>query len=245
MAKDFVRSKDNVKNIITEKIDHTEVNDLLHDGENSYIHTPKHEFHNLIDNVKNVNISDSSYISSNKNGNNVTISTYKLTTKINNIDKKDIDQDSEILLIKEKLENNNTENIDPLEEFFGKKLNITGIGQFKYVKARYKMIKNMNDIKNIIIYMSGISTSVKPFFIGSEDPNEDMVRISEQSSFEISIPEIDNHNFYIPTLETDNKGLSKLNVFSPESVNKMKLVSLRGIDSEFLTFTLEKKAEQN
>ena len=63
MAKDFVRSKDNVKNITTEKIDHTEVNDLLHDGENSYIHTPKHEFHNLIDNIKQIEFSGSKLIS--------------------------------------------------------------------------------------------------------------------------------------------------------------------------------------
>jgi len=69
MAKDFVRSKDNVKNITTEKIDHTEVNDLLHDGENSYIHTPKHEFHNLIDNIKQIKFSDSNLITGKKSGN--------------------------------------------------------------------------------------------------------------------------------------------------------------------------------
>ena len=69
MAKDFVRSKDNVKNITTEKIDHTEVNDLLHDGENSYIHTPKHEFHNLLDNIKQIVFSGSDLISGEKSGN--------------------------------------------------------------------------------------------------------------------------------------------------------------------------------
>ena len=69
MAKDFVRSKDNVKNITTEKIDHTEVNDLLHDGENSYIHTPKHEFHNLLDNIKQIEFSGSDLISGEKSGN--------------------------------------------------------------------------------------------------------------------------------------------------------------------------------
>ena len=73
MAKDFVRSKDNVKNITTEKIDHTEVNDLLHDGENSYIHTPKHEFHNLIDNLKQIEFSGSDLISGEKSGNDYTI----------------------------------------------------------------------------------------------------------------------------------------------------------------------------
>ena len=73
MAKDFVRSKDNVKNITTEKIDHTEVNDLLHDGENSYIHTPKHEFHNLIDNLKQIVLSGSDLISGKKSGNDYTL----------------------------------------------------------------------------------------------------------------------------------------------------------------------------
>ena len=73
MAKDFVRSKDNVKNITTEKIDHTEVNDLLHDGENSYIHTPKHEFHNLLDNIKQIKLSGSDLISGEKSGNNYTL----------------------------------------------------------------------------------------------------------------------------------------------------------------------------
>ena len=73
MAKDFVRSKDNVKNITTEKIDHTEVNDLLHDGENSYIHTPKHEFHNLLDNIKQIEFSGSDLISGEKSGNNYTL----------------------------------------------------------------------------------------------------------------------------------------------------------------------------
>ena len=73
MAKDFVRSKDNVKNITTEKIDHTEVNDLLHDGENSYIHTPKHEFHNLIDNIKQIVFSGSDLISGEKSGNDYTL----------------------------------------------------------------------------------------------------------------------------------------------------------------------------
>ena len=77
MAKDFVRSKDNVKNITTEKIDHTEVNDLLHDGENSYIHTPKHEFHNLLDNIKQIKFSGSEFsgsdlISGEKSGNDYT-----------------------------------------------------------------------------------------------------------------------------------------------------------------------------
>ena len=73
MAKDFVRSKDNVKNITTEKIDHTEVNDLLHDGENSYIHTPKHEFHNLLDNIKQIEFSGSDLISGEKSGNDYTL----------------------------------------------------------------------------------------------------------------------------------------------------------------------------
>ena len=73
MAKDFVRSKDNVKNITTEKIDHTEVNDLLHDGKNSYIHTPKHEFHNLIDNIKQIEFSGSDLISGEKSGNDYTV----------------------------------------------------------------------------------------------------------------------------------------------------------------------------
>ena len=73
MAKDFVRSKDNVKNITTEKIDHTEVNDLLHDGENSYIHTPKHEFHNLLDNIKQIEIYGSDLISGEKSGNDYTL----------------------------------------------------------------------------------------------------------------------------------------------------------------------------
>ena len=73
MAKDFVRSKDNVKNITTEKIDHTEVNDLLHDGENSYIHTPKHEFHNLLDNLKQIEFSGSDLISGEKSGNDYTV----------------------------------------------------------------------------------------------------------------------------------------------------------------------------
>lgn len=73
MAKDFVRSKDNVKNITTEKIDHTEVNDLLHDGENSYIHTPKHEFHNLLDNIKQIKFSGSNLISGEKSGNDYTL----------------------------------------------------------------------------------------------------------------------------------------------------------------------------
>lgn len=73
MAKDFVRSKDNVKNITTEKIDHTEVNDLLHDGENSYIHTPKHEFHNLLDNIKQIEFYGGDLISGEKSGNDYTL----------------------------------------------------------------------------------------------------------------------------------------------------------------------------
>lgn len=82
MAKDFVRSKDNVKNITTEKIDHTEVNDLLHDGENSYIHTPKHEFHNLIDNIKQIEFSGSDLISGEKSGNNYTVDLSVLNERI-------------------------------------------------------------------------------------------------------------------------------------------------------------------
>ena len=82
MAKDFVRSKDNVKNITTEKIDHTEVNDLLHDGENSYIHTPKHEFHNLIDNIKQIEFSGSDLISGEKSGNDYTVDLSVLNERI-------------------------------------------------------------------------------------------------------------------------------------------------------------------
>ena len=82
MAKDFVRSKDNVKNITTEKIDHTEVNDLLHDGKNSYIHTPKHEFHNLLDNIKQIEFSGSDLISGEKSGNNYTLNLSELNETI-------------------------------------------------------------------------------------------------------------------------------------------------------------------
>ena len=82
MAKDFVRSKDNVKNITTEKIDHTEVNDLLHDGKNSYIHTPKHEFHNLIDNIKQIEFSGSDLISGEKSGNEYTVDLSVLNERI-------------------------------------------------------------------------------------------------------------------------------------------------------------------
>ena len=82
MAKDFVRSKDNVKNITTEKIDHTEVNDLLHDGENSYIHTPKHEFHNLLDNIKQIEFHGSDLISGEKSGNDYTLDLSELNDHI-------------------------------------------------------------------------------------------------------------------------------------------------------------------
>ena len=82
MAKDFVRSKDNVKNITTEKIDHTEVNDLLHDGENSYIHTPKHEFHNLIDNIKQIKCSGSNLITGKKSGNDYILNLNELNEHI-------------------------------------------------------------------------------------------------------------------------------------------------------------------
>ena len=82
MAKDFVRSKDNVKNITTEKIDHTEVNDLLHDGENSYIHTPKHEFHNLIDNIKQIKCSGSNLITGKKSGNDYILNLNELNEYI-------------------------------------------------------------------------------------------------------------------------------------------------------------------
>ena len=82
MAKDFVRSKDNVKNITTEKIDHTEVNDLLHDGENSYIHTPKHEFHNLLDNIKQIKFYGSDLISGEKSGNNYNLDLSELNETI-------------------------------------------------------------------------------------------------------------------------------------------------------------------
>ena len=85
MAKDFVRSKDNVKNITTEKIDHTEVNDLLHDGENSYIHTPKHEFHNLLDNIKQIEFSGSDLISGEKSGNDYTLNLSVLNENILNL----------------------------------------------------------------------------------------------------------------------------------------------------------------
>ena len=86
MAKDFVRSKDNVKNITTEKIDHTEVNDLLHDGENSYIHTPKHEFHNLIDNIKQIELSGSNLISGEKSGNDYNLDLSELNEYILSLD---------------------------------------------------------------------------------------------------------------------------------------------------------------
>ena len=86
MAKDFVRSKDNVKNITTEKIDHTEVNDLLHDGENSYIHTPKHEFHNLLDNIKQIEIYGSDLISGEKSGNDYTLDLRDLNDYISSLD---------------------------------------------------------------------------------------------------------------------------------------------------------------
>ena len=86
MAKDFVRSKDNVKNITTEKIDHTEVNDLLHDGENSYIHTPKHEFHNLLDNIKQIEFSGSDLISGEKSGNDYTVDLSNLNEHISFLD---------------------------------------------------------------------------------------------------------------------------------------------------------------
>ena len=82
MAKDFVRSKDNVKNITTEKIDHTEVNDLLHDGKNSYIHTPNHEFHNLLDNLKQIEFSESNLISGKKSGNTYTVDLSELNEHI-------------------------------------------------------------------------------------------------------------------------------------------------------------------
>ena len=85
MAKDFVRSKDNVKNITTEKIDHTEVNDLLHDGENSYIHTPKHEFHNLLDNIKQIEFSGSDLISGEKSGNDYTLDLSELDDYISSL----------------------------------------------------------------------------------------------------------------------------------------------------------------
>jgi hypothetical protein len=86
MAKDFVRSKDNVKNITTEKIDHTEVNDLLHDGENSYIHTPKHEFHNLIDNIKQIEFSGSNLITGEKSGNDYILDLSDLNEYILSLD---------------------------------------------------------------------------------------------------------------------------------------------------------------
>ena len=86
MAKDFVRSKDNVKNITTEKIDHTEVNDLLHDGENSYIHTPKHEFHNLLDNIKQIEFYGSDLISGEKSGNDYTLDLSELNDYISSLD---------------------------------------------------------------------------------------------------------------------------------------------------------------
>ena len=86
MAKDFVRSKDNVKNITTEKIDHTEVNDLLHDGENSYIHTPKHEFHNLLDNIKQIKFYGSDLISGEKSGNDYTLDLSELNDYISSLD---------------------------------------------------------------------------------------------------------------------------------------------------------------
>ena len=86
MAKDFVRSKDNVKNITTEKIDHTEVNDLLHDGENSYIHTPKHEFHNLIDNIKQIEFSGSDLITGEKSGNDYNLDLSVLNEYILSLD---------------------------------------------------------------------------------------------------------------------------------------------------------------
>ena len=86
MAKDFVRSKDNVKNITTEKIDHTEVNDLLHDGENSYIHTPKHEFHNLLDNIKQIEFYGSDLISGEKSGNDYTVDLSNLNEHISFLD---------------------------------------------------------------------------------------------------------------------------------------------------------------
>ena len=82
MAKDFVRSKDNVKNITTEKIDHTEVNDLLHDGENSYIHTPKHEFHNLLDNIKNIIITGTETVLGRKSGNDLTLDFSRLENRL-------------------------------------------------------------------------------------------------------------------------------------------------------------------
>ena len=85
MAKDFVRSKDNVKNITTEKIDHTEVNDLLHDGENSYIHTPKHEFHNLLDNIKQIEFYGSDLISGEKSGNDYTLDLSELNDYISSL----------------------------------------------------------------------------------------------------------------------------------------------------------------
>lgn len=86
MAKDFVRSKDNVKNITTEKIDHTEVNDLLHDGENSYIHTPKHEFHNLLDNIKQIEIYGSDLIYGEKSGNDYILDLWELNEYILSLD---------------------------------------------------------------------------------------------------------------------------------------------------------------
>ena len=82
MAKDFVRSKDNVKNITTEKIDHTEVNDLLHDGENSYIHTPKHKFHNLLDNIKNIIITGTESVLGRKSGNDLTLDFSSLENRL-------------------------------------------------------------------------------------------------------------------------------------------------------------------
>ena len=103
MSKDFVRSKDNVKNIDTEKVDHTEVNDLLHDNTYSYIHTPKHKFHNLLDNVKQIIFSSTKFLSGSKVDNDFTIDTSKLDKKFDDIDKVDLNQNTSLTEIKQEL----------------------------------------------------------------------------------------------------------------------------------------------
>lgn len=80
MSKKFVRGITNVKDINKQDFDTNNVNDLLSDGENNYIHRKKkdksEEYHNLTDNLKTLSSDDTNLLTVtnyNKTSNSATL----------------------------------------------------------------------------------------------------------------------------------------------------------------------------
>lgn len=110
MAKKFVRGVTGIEDIESFDKTLTNVNDILSDGQNTYVHTKKgkvESYYNLTDNVKKVQSTDD-LLTIDKQGDTVTIKNKSLATKIDLSSKQDKLTAGDGLAI-----NNNQINIEP------------------------------------------------------------------------------------------------------------------------------------